>query len=111
MKRKNRKEMGQIRVRTFEEDNQVVCQVCDDGPGIKTNIRHRIFEAFFTTKPAGKGSGLGLSLSYDIVVNKHQGTMTVDCPESGGTVFTVRIPADLDRATASTRPEPTPSPR
>ncbi|MBI9085087.1 MAG: PAS domain S-box protein [Desulfobacterales bacterium] len=91
----NRQELGNITVRTFAETDNVACQIIDDGPGIANDIRSQIFEAFFTTKPAGEGSGLGLSLSYDIIVNKHKGSLKAECPETGGTVFTVCIPNHL----------------
>lgn len=96
----SRKEPGRITVRTYAADEQVVCEVADDGPGIEEDIRDRIFEAFFTTKPPGKGSGLGLSLSYDIVVNKHGGALDVACPAAGGTVFTIRLPVSQKNASA-----------
>jgi PAS domain S-box-containing protein len=83
---------GLITIRTFYERGFVCCQVADNGPGIPIEIRSRIFEPFFTTKAPGKGTGLGLSISYDIVVHKHKGILTVDCPETGGTVFTLRLP-------------------
>jgi len=85
---------GLIAIRTWHEDNHVYCQIADNGPGIPAAIRSRIFEPFFTTKAPGKGTGLGLSISYDIIVHKHQGTLEVDCPETGGAVFTFRLPVE-----------------
>jgi K+-sensing histidine kinase KdpD len=55
-------------LRTKRENNNIVVEISDDGPGIPQNIQSRIFEQFFTTKGAGKGTGLGLSISYRIVV-------------------------------------------
>jgi len=84
-------EGGHIRIDTFAEDDEVVVQVIDDGPGFPPEIQARVFEPFFTTKPLGKGNGLGLDTSYRIVVNDHSGTMSVSS-EQGRTTFTVRLP-------------------
>jgi signal transduction histidine kinase len=84
-------EGGRIRIDTFAEDDEVVVQVIDDGPGIPPELQSRVFEPFFTTKPPGKGNGLGLDTSYRIVVNDHMGTMNVSS-EPGRTTFTVRLP-------------------
>jgi signal transduction histidine kinase len=93
---------GRIAIRTWQDERHVCCEFADNGAGIPEAIRSRIFEPFFTTKEPGQGTGLGLSISYDIVVHKHRGKFTVDCPDTGGTVFTLRIPADL----ASTEAKP-----
>jgi len=86
---------GLITIRTWHEKQHICCEIADNGPGIPGDICSRIFEPFFTTKEPGKGTGLGLSISYDIIVYKHKGEMSVDCPETGGTVFTLRIPVIL----------------
>ena len=91
----NRSDRGRITIRTWQDETDVYCEITDDGPGIPANIQNRIFEPFFTTKPPGRGTGLGLSICYDIIVEKHKGTLTVNCPESGGTVFSIRIPKNL----------------
>ncbi len=85
---------GRISIRTWHEDGSILCRISDNGPGIPAEIRSRIFEPFFTTKPPGRGTGLGLSISYDIIVNKHRGSMVLDCPESGGTQFTITLPVE-----------------
>ena len=82
---------GHITIRTRAEDQRVVVEIEDDGPGIPAEIQTQIFEAFFTTKPPGEGSGLGLNTSYNVVVKKHGGTIDVESVP-GRTCFTVRIP-------------------
>ena len=91
----HRREKGKIAIRTWSDDAKAYCVVADDGPGIPEEIRSHIFNPFFTTKSAGKGTGLGLSISYDIIVNKHNGEISVTCPPEGGTAFTFysRLPA------------------
>jgi signal transduction histidine kinase len=66
--------------------------VQDNGPGIPESIKDKIFQPFFTTKPTGQGTGLGLSLSYDIV-KAHGGAMEASSKEGEGTIFTIRLPA------------------
>ena len=67
----------------------------DNGTGIAPEVRDKIFVPFFTTKPAGEGTGLGLSLSYDIVVKQHGGELTVDSEPGEFTAFRVTIPRTL----------------
>jgi two-component system, NtrC family, sensor kinase len=87
-----REEQGLITIRTRHAKNQIICEFIDDGPGIPKEIQSRIFEPFFTTKQPGEGTGLGLSISYDIIVEKHKGEFTINCPASGGTVFVIKLP-------------------
>ena len=61
--------------------------------GIPASLRDRVFEPFFTTKPTGEGTGLGLSLSHDIVTLGHRGTLSVESAEAEGTAFTISLPA------------------
>ncbi|MDR3579562.1 MAG: PAS domain S-box protein [Oryzomonas sp.] len=82
---------GEIRVRTWQDDDTVCVSVSDSGCGISEENQKRIFEPFFTTKEVGKGTGLGLSISYDII-KKHHGDILVDSEIGTGTTFTVRIP-------------------
>jgi signal transduction histidine kinase len=70
----------------------VQVSIGDNGPGIPDHLKHKIFQPFFTTKPTGQGTGLGLSLSYDIITKGHQGTLEVSRSEGGGALFTIRIP-------------------
>jgi signal transduction histidine kinase len=83
---------GKITIHTWCDTTDVYCSVADDGPGIPQEVQNRIFDPFFTTKEPGKGTGLGLSISYDIIVNKHAGTLSVECPAGKGTVFTLSLP-------------------
>jgi len=68
-------------------------EIADNGPGIPESIRSRIFDPYFTTKPAGSGTGIGLAVSLGIV-ESHGGSLTVDCPAGGGAVFKVSLPAN-----------------
>ncbi|KAF0219769.1 MAG: multi-sensor signal transduction histidine [Geobacteraceae bacterium] len=84
---------GEITVRTWQESNSAYIAITDTGCGISEEIRSRIFEPFFTTKEAGKGTGLGLPISYDII-RKHGGDISVESTVGAGTTFTVRLPMD-----------------
>jgi len=83
---------GRIRVRTRCENDRVLVQVEDDGPGIPAGLHTRIFEPFFTTKGVGEGTGLGLDVSYRIVVGRHHGDIRVVSEEGRGTCMEVRLP-------------------
>ncbi|MGN6533245.1 MAG: tetratricopeptide repeat-containing sensor histidine kinase [Ginsengibacter sp.] len=74
------------------EDNSIEIKVKDNGNGIPQNIVDKVFQPFFTTKPTGEGTGLGLSLSYDIISKGHKGQMTVESKESVGSEFTITLP-------------------
>ena len=80
-----------VSLRTARKDGQVMVSVSDNGNGIPEAIREKIFQPFFTTKPAGQGTGLGLSLSYDIV-KAHGGGLSVESQEGKGTEFTIKLP-------------------
>jgi signal transduction histidine kinase len=73
---------------TKKADNKVIISVRDNGPGIPQKVLDKIFQPFFTTKPTGQGTGLGLSLSYDIV-KAHGGELKVETKEGEGTSFIV----------------------
>ncbi|WP_377273956.1 ATP-binding protein [Peterkaempfera sp. SMS 1(5)a] len=82
---------GTLTLRTWHDDNGLLIEVGDTGPGIPPEVRPRIFEPFFTTKPVGEGTGLGLDISYRIIVNKHRGDIRVQS-EPGDTRFLVYLP-------------------
>jgi signal transduction histidine kinase len=73
-------------------NHSIIISVKDNGNGIPKDIVDKIFQPFFTTKPTGQGTGLGLSLSYDIV-KAHNGDISVNSKEGEGTEFIVQIPA------------------
>ncbi len=81
-----------VTVRTRKLADAVEIRVADNGKGIPANIRDRIFEPLFTTKPTGSGTGLGLSLSFDIVTQGHGGSLRVESEEGQGAEFVVTIP-------------------
>jgi signal transduction histidine kinase len=87
------RDTGTVVLRTMPGDGSVIVEVEDDGSGIDPADVDRIFDAFFTTKPPGSGTGLGLDISYSIVVHKHRGQITVDS-EPGRTTFRVELPVD-----------------
>ena len=82
--------LGTLRIDAYQDDNSIVVSITDSGSGIPDDIKPKIFEAFFTTKPAGEGSGLGLDIVKKIV-DKHKGKITVHS-QPGKTIFTVYIP-------------------
>ncbi|MDP4286270.1 MAG: ATP-binding protein [Bacteroidota bacterium] len=79
-----------VSVNTKKTDNHVIITVSDNGKGIPQNIIDKIFQPFFTTKPTGQGTGLGLSLSYDII-KAHDGEIKVDSKEGEGTTFIIEL--------------------
>lgn len=82
---------GEITVRSGREEGGVFVEIADNGHGIPPEIQNRIFEPFFTTKPVGMGSGLGLSLSYSIIL-KHHGRLTVESEPGRGSRFRAWLP-------------------
>jgi signal transduction histidine kinase len=86
---------GEIRLHTYRDDDRVVVEIADNGPGIPPDIQSRVFEAFYTTKPPGVGTGLGLNIAYN-VVNKHYGDIRLKS-KPGETCFQVCLPIKLPR--------------
>ena len=87
-------DQGEITIRTYSSDNVVTVDIIDDGPGIPREIQPRIFEPFFTTKAPGVGTGLGLHIAYNTVVNKHRGQIEVSS-KPGETRLRVMLPIRL----------------
>jgi signal transduction histidine kinase len=90
---------GTLTVRVHPARGGVVVQICDTGAGIPDDVRPRIFEAFFTTKRSGEGSGLGLEIAHRIIVQRHLGRIDVESTP-GETCFSVWLPGDRTRASA-----------
>lgn len=82
---------GKITVKTEQKDNNLVIEISDNGEGINRKIKERIFEPFFTTKPTGEGTGLGLSLSYDII-KSHGGEIIAESEPGKGATFIITLP-------------------
>ncbi len=79
-------------LKTQKLNNSVTITISDNGPGIPGDIRDKIFQPFFTTKPTGEGTGLGLSLSYDIVTKGHGGSLELETGLGNGAAFTILLP-------------------
>jgi signal transduction histidine kinase len=82
---------GKICVGTCQEDNQLVVEIVDNGPGIPPDVQSHMFEPFYTTKPIGSGTGLGLIISNRIVADRHGGEIEFES-KPGETRFKVRLP-------------------
>ncbi|MDY7086681.1 MAG: ATP-binding protein [Actinomycetota bacterium] len=93
---------GEIRVSTRLDGREVVIDVADTGTGVPPEIADKLFDPFFTTKTVGKGTGQGLSLIRNLVVDRHHGSISFTSEPGAGTVFTVRLPVDPRTALAST---------
>ncbi|MDX1529912.1 MAG: ATP-binding protein, partial [Rhodothermales bacterium] len=83
-----------VTVRTRASEGAVRIEVTDNGVGIPAAARERVFEPFYTTKPTGQGTGLGLSLAYDIVTEGHDGDLRVESREGEGTTLTITLPRE-----------------
>lgn len=95
---------GTLTLRTGQRDRQVMIQVADTGHGIREEHLDQIFEPFFSTKPVGKSTGLGLSVSYGII-EQHGGSLEVESTEGRGAVFTITLPAADQQPGQAERPE------
>jgi signal transduction histidine kinase len=85
---------GVIEIATRVEPDQIVVELTDDGPGIPPDVAPHVFDPFVTTKAPGEGTGLGLNISYNIITEKHCGTVTLES-DPGRTTFVVRLPIVL----------------
>ena len=88
----NQEYLPTVNIQTRRTQGHVEIRIADNGPGINDDVKKKIFEPFFTTKPTGQGTGLGLSLSFDIVTQGHGGTLTTESEPGQGAVFIVRLP-------------------
>lgn len=82
----------EITIRVAMDDNNFVISIADNGEGMTDEVKQRLFENFFTTKPIGQGTGLGMSITRDIIENKHGGKVTFTSTLGEGTTFTFTIP-------------------
>src|SRR5205085_6595367 len=81
-----------LRASTKDLGSAVEIRIRDNGIGIPPEVKEKIFNPFFTTKPAGEGTGLGLSMSHDIIVKQHGGSIDVATEPGAFTEFTIRLP-------------------
>ena len=86
------RERGKLTLRTRQIDKDVQIEIQDNGTGIPLSAQARIFDPFFTTKQVGDGTGQGLTICHDIVVQKHHGSIWFDTEIDVGTTFFIRIP-------------------
>ena len=88
---------NKLKVSTHNLDGVVEIRLRDNGIGIPAEVKDRLFQPFFTTKPPGEGTGLGLSMSYDIITQQHGGSISVDSKVGEYSEFTVRLDAPAAR--------------
>jgi PAS domain S-box-containing protein len=86
----------QIQTKYKKKPGTIIIRITDNGPGIPHEIQKRIFDPFFTTKPVGKGTGMGLAISYRIIAEKHQGQLRCNTTPGQGTEFIIEIPVQQD---------------
>jgi signal transduction histidine kinase len=84
---------GALELKAYQDEDWIVVEVADNGPGIPVEAQEKIFDPFFTTKAPGEGTGLGLNISHGIIVEKHGGQISVDS-RPGATRFTVKLPLE-----------------
>ena len=94
--KKQARERGKLTIRTRQIDNDVQIEIQDNGTGIPLPVCARVFDPFFTTKQVGEGTGQGLTICHDIVVQKHHGNIWFDTELDRGTTFFIRIPIQFD---------------
>jgi len=89
---------GKITISTHYNDNCAEVRIADTGTGIPESSRNRIFDPFFTTKEVGKGTGQGMAICHNIIVQKHGGTINYETEIGSGTVFIVRLPIESEKS-------------
>src|SRR4029079_13241510 len=105
---------GRITIRTWSEGDQVVIAVGDTGTAIPDAVRPHIFDAFYTTKEVGRGTGQGLAIARSVIVEKHGGRLTFDSQLGAGSQFYIRLPIagrDVTSSGASQPEAPAPAGR
>ena len=90
-------EKGTITISSGRDGNWAEIRISDTGYGIPAEIRHRIFDLFFTTKEPGRGTGQGLAIAHSVIVEKHNGVLNLETEEGRGTTFVIRLPIDSDQ--------------
>jgi|GEM_PF-703121 len=89
---------GLIHIKAFEKGGDAVVTIEDNGGGMPPEVSSRIFDPFYTTKGVGKGTGQGLSMAYTVIVEQHNGQLYADSEVGKGTVFTIRLPVEIETA-------------
>ncbi len=87
---------GKITIQTRHDSGFVEIRISDSGTGIPDNIRDRIFDPFFTTKEVGKGTGQGLAIAHNVIVNKHGGSINIESEMGRGSTFILRLPYSVE---------------
>ena len=87
-------EQPKVRVSTKQEGSNIIITISDNGSGIPEEIKEKIFQPFFTTKVTGDGTGLGLSLSFDIITKGHGGELKVNSTLNKGSEFIIKLPIE-----------------
>ncbi|WP_295675450.1 ATP-binding protein, partial [uncultured Mucilaginibacter sp.] len=82
----------EVSVTTSTQNGQITIKVKDNGVGMPDHVKEKIMQPFFTTKPTGEGTGLGLSLTYDMVVKGHSGSILVNSVDGKGSEFIIQLP-------------------
>ncbi|MEM9087506.1 MAG: HAMP domain-containing sensor histidine kinase [Cyanobacteria bacterium P01_F01_bin.53] len=83
---------AEITISTVCQGEQMVITIADNGPGIPKAVQQKIFDPFFTMKAVGKGTGMGMAISYQIVVDKHHGQLLCDSSPESGAKFIICLP-------------------
>jgi signal transduction histidine kinase len=86
-----------LKLSIIMDNNEIIVTINDNGPGIRNEIRNRIFEPFFSTKEVNKGKGLGLSTSYFIITEHHKGNLRLESTEGIGSSFVITLPIEERR--------------
>jgi PAS domain S-box-containing protein len=89
-------ERGTIKISSALAGSWAEIRISDTGPGIPEEIRHRVFDLFFTTKEPGRGTGQGLAIAHSVIVDKHGGKIEIETEENRGTTFVIRLPVDVN---------------